>query len=386
MRKLLTLVTCLSMVIVLCSNTERHQINSNKNNHKISNHTHFIQRNDYPVVNKAIIGAIGDILIHNEVYEDAALPNGSYNFNKMFNEVRKTMQEPDILIANEETMIGGKSNGLSTYPRFNSPFEVGDALKNAGVDFVTLANNHSLDRGEKIIDSAISHWDKLNMPYTGAFKSKADHDHIRVITKNDIRFSFLAYTFGTNGIPIPKGKDYLVNLIDLPKIRNEVEKAKTMSDVVIVAMHWGIEKERYPNNSQIQLAKQLADMGVDIIIGNHPHVLQPPEWVKGNSGNKTFVIYSLGNFLSAQDELYELIGGMASIEVVKTRQNNNVQIELRNPTFMPTYNYYSNDRNFKIKPLANISEKYLKDGAKQYEQIKSHMRKYIKELNINKSN
>lgn len=367
-----------------CMNKENQISKQKENNSKqsVDQQTQNTLRIADPVVTKVTIGAVGDILVHNEVYEDAEMENGTYNFSKMFDEVRKTMEDKDILVANQETMIGGKENGLSTYPSFNSPFEVGDALKSAGVDFVTLANNHSLDRGEKIIQSALLHWDQINMPYTGAFKSQADHDNIRILTKNDIRFAFLAYTFGTNGIPIPKGKDYLVNLIDLKKIKQEVEKAKKVSDVIIVAMHWGNEYERFPNKTQNVLAGQLANMGVQIIIGHHPHVLQPPAWVKGKAGNKTFVMYSLGNFLSAQDELYELVGGIASIEVVKTTYNNQKMIELRKPSFMPTYNYYFNNKNFKIIPMENLNDDYLIDSETKYEEIKKHMKTYIKDLNI----
>lgn len=333
-----------------------------------------------PIVSKATIGAIGDILIHNEVYEDAKQADGSYNFHKMFKEVSATMQKPDILVANQETMIGGKKLGLSTYPAFNSPYEVGDALKSAGVDIVTLANNHSLDRGEVAIKSAISHWDQIHMPYTGVYKSKADHEKIRTLTKNDIRFAFLSYTYGTNGIPVPKGKDYLVNLIDKKKIHQDVQRAKAVSDVVVVSMHWGNEYERLPNQFQKDLAKELADMGVQIVIGNHTHVLQPPAWVTGKTGNKAFVLYSLGNFLSAQDELYELIGGIASIEVVKTKYKDVEKIELSNPGFTPTYNYYYKNQNFKILPLQNISESHLVYGEGRYKKIKAHMRTYIKDL------
>lgn len=255
MKKIIVVLTCFFALLCGCTknNQEEHKVKENKRKtEQVKEQKEPIKKLNQ-VVTKVTVGAVGDLLIHNEVYEDARLPNGVYNFNKMFDEVRKTMEKPDILVANQETMIGGKQFGLSTYPAFNSPYEVGDALKGAGVDFVTLANNHSLDRGEKIIRSAILHWDAIHMPYTGAFKSQADHDQIRVINKNNIRFSFLAYTFGTNGIPVPKGKDYLVNLIDLAKIRSDVEKAKKVSDVVVVAMHWGIEYERMPNNTQKNL-------------------------------------------------------------------------------------------------------------------------------------
>lgn len=354
----------------------------NKTTHKEHKKKPISKPNPAPIVTKATIGAIGDILIHNEVYEDAEETNGSYNFHKMFQEVNATMQKPDILVANQETMIGGKKLGLSTYPSFNSPYEVGDALKTAGVDIVSLANNHALDRGETVIKSALTHWDQIHMPYTGVYKSQADHDKIRTLTKNDIRFSFLSYTFGTNGISVPKGKDYLVNLIDIKKINQDVKRAKALSDVVVVSMHWGNEYERFPNNEQIILAKKLADMGVQIIIGNHPHVLQPPAWVTGKKGNKTFVLYSLGNFLSAQDEVYELIGGVASIEVVKTKLEDVEKIELSNPSFIPTYNYYHNNQDFRILPLQNINEAYLTYGNSRYREIKSHMRTYIKDLHF----
>ncbi|PEJ56285.1 capsular biosynthesis protein [Bacillus sp. AFS002410] len=374
-------ITCIFAILTACSkNNQENNVKENKSKtEQVKRPNETVEKKD-EVVSKVTVGAVGDILIHNEVYEDAMLPNGVYNFNKMFDEVRKTMEQPDILVANQETMIGGKQFGLSTYPAFNSPYEVGDALKGAGVDFVTLANNHSLDRGEKIIQSALSHWNAIHMPYTGAFKSKADHDQIRVLAKNNIRFSFLAYTFGTNGIPVPKGKDYLVNLIDLTKINRDIERAKKISDVVVVAMHWGTEYERMPNNTQKEMAKKLADMGVQIIIGNHPHVLQPPAWITGKTGNKSIVFYSLGNYLSAQDEIYELIGGLATVDVVKTQKNKDVKIELTNPSFFPTYNYYRDNRNFKIMSLENINEVNLKNGKLRYEEIMKHMRTYIKDL------
>lgn len=381
-KMIVVLVICIFAILSGCTknNQEENKVKENKPKTEQGKKQKVPDEKIDQVVSKVTVGAVGDLLIHNEVYEDAMLPNGAYNFNKMFDEVRKTMEKPDILVANQETMIGGKQFGLSTYPAFNSPYEVGDALKGAGVDFVTLANNHSLDRGEKIIRSALSHWDAIHMPYTGAFKSQADQNKIRVLNKNDIRFSFLAYTFGTNGIPVPRGEGYLVNLIDPAKIRHDVERAKQISDVVVVAMHWGNEYERVPNDTQKNLAKQLADIGVQIIIGNHPHVLQPPAWINGKTGNKSIVFYSLGNYLSAQDEIYELIGGLATIDVIKTKTNQNVKIELANPSFFPTYNYYRDNRNFKIMSLENIEDINLKNGQLRYNEIMKHMRTYIKDL------
>ncbi len=338
------------------------------------------------VVTKVTLGAIGDILIHDRVYIDAEQRDGTYNFKKMFAEIQRMLQVPDILVANQETMIGGKELRLSTYPSFNSPHEVGDALKDAGVDLVTIANNHSLDRGEKVIQSALTYWDTLGIPYTGAFKSQIDHDRIRTITKNEITFSFLSYTYGTNGIPVPIGKSYLVNMMNETQIRNDVEQAKPISDVVVVAVHWGKEYERFPNKTQIGLAQKLADLGVHIVIGNHPHVLQPPAWVKGKSGNDTLVLYSLGNFLSAQSELHTRIGGMASIDIVKTNMVDKSTIKLSKPSFHPTYSYDHNWQQFKIISMDRLTNEQLNKASSHYEKTKKHMSTTIRDLYIVSSN
>ena len=182
-----------------------------------------------PVVTSAKLVAIGDILLHQPVYNDAATPQGGYDFSSMFTKVKPFLEEADIAIANQETMIGGADLGLSSYPLFNSPYEIGDALKEAGIDIVTIANNHTLDKGEKAIVNAINHWDSIGMAYTGAFKSEEDREDIRTVIKNGICFSFLSYSYGTNGLPIPEDKRYLINLIDLSLIKHDVEKAKAHS-------------------------------------------------------------------------------------------------------------------------------------------------------------
>ena len=205
------------------------------------------------------------------------------------------------------TLIGVEI-GLSSYPSFNSPKEVGAALKESGVDIVTLANNHTLDRGEKAIQSAIAHWNELDMPYTGSYLSADDQMNIRTIEKNGIIFSFLAYTYGTNGISVPEDKQYLVNLIEEEMIKQEISKAKEISDIVVVSLHFGNEYQRLPSDEQKEVAHKTANAGADIIIGHHPHVLQPMEWITKEDGKRTFVAYSLGNFLSGQLEDYRDLG------------------------------------------------------------------------------
>jgi poly-gamma-glutamate capsule biosynthesis protein CapA/YwtB (metallophosphatase superfamily) len=333
-----------------------------------------------PIITQVTLGAVGDILVHNRVYEDAKLPNGGYSFNKMFTQVKDMLHKPEIVIANQESITGGTEMGLSSYPMFNSPHEIGDALLNAGVNFITMANNHTMDKKEKGILSAIAYWDKIGMPHTGAFKSQEDRNRIRTVTKNEITFAFLAYTYGTNGIPVPEDKPYLVNISQEDLMRQDIKRAKGLGDVVVVSMHWGIEYQTMPNAEQLRLANLLAEMGADIIVGTHPHVLQPFAWIQRMDGHKTFVMYSLGNFLSAQDELLQLIGGMGEVTVVKTKNGDNSSIELIHPAFIPTYMYYKKYHDFQMIPMAHLDDQHLANAKQELDKIKIHLRKFIPDL------
>lgn len=316
------------------------------------------------------LAAVGDILIHDRVYNKAKTPSG-YDFNRNFQPVKPYLTEPDITIANQETMIGGKQHGLSSYPSFNSPHEVGDALKANGVDLVTLANNHTLDRGEKVILSALNYWNQIDVMYTGAFLNEKDSQNIRLIKKNDITVSFLSYTYGTNGIPVPTGKDHLVNLIEVERIKRDILQAKKLSDVNVVSLHFGNEYERMPNDFQKEMVKVVTEAGGDIIIGHHPHVLQPVKWETASDGSKTFVAYSLGNFLSGQRREFKDIGGIVQLSVTKRQKGSQISIELTEPKFLPTYV----DQPFVIHPM-----KDLPAMKKSYGEIKSHMKQWVPEL------
>lgn len=335
---------------------------------------------DKPIVKSAKLVAVGDILLHQPVYKDAATPEGTYDFSSMFTQVKPFLESADIAVANQETMIGGKELGLSSYPLFNSPFEIGDALKDAGIDIVTLANNHTMDKGEQAIQNALSYWNQIQMPYTGAFQSFEDREEIRLLTKNDITFSFLAYSYGTNGMPVPEDKPYLINLIDLPLIQQDVRKAKELSDVVVVSMHWGNEYESLPSTSQLELAHELSTMGVDIIIGHHPHVLQPMDWIERSDGSKTFVMYSLGNFLSGQIGLDRRIGGIGGIEVTKTIFQGKSTITLNEPNFISTYTHHTNNLDFEIIPMDVLTDAHLINHKQYTESTQHHMATFIDEL------
>ncbi|WP_106494821.1 CapA family protein [Lentibacillus sp. Marseille-P4043] len=332
-------------------------------------------------VKQITLSAIGDILIHDRVYNDAVVGDG-YDFLPMLDKVRPFLNDTTITVANQETMIGGEEIGLSSYPAFNSPIEVGDALKEVGVDVVSIANNHTLDRGEEAIQQAIRNWETIDMMYTGAYKDKKDSKDIRVYqTDEGISVAFLAYTYGTNGIPVPNGKDYLVNLIDKEEMASAINKAKKQADVTVLSLHFGNEYERLPNDKQKDLAQFAADNGVDIVIGHHPHVLQPLKWVEGKKGNKTLVAYSLGNFLSGQDERYNRIGGILQLTIKQiTSVDGEKNTEVTDPKFMPTFVKFHNETDYRVVPMYQLTNEELKDAKKQYQEIREHMSQWMPRL------
>ena len=320
----------------------------------------------------ATLSAVGDILIHERVYKDALTEEG-YDFNPMLETVKPFMEQADITVANSESIIGGSEIGLSTYPAFNSPYEVGDALKQAGVDVVTLANNHTLDRGVPAIENAVRYWDQIGMVHAGSYLSADDRSEIALMTRNDITFSFLSYTYGTNGIETPTGRDYLVNRIDPAVIQQDLKRAREKSDVVVLNLHFGVEYQKMPNAEQIELAQFAAENGADIILGHHPHVLQPPEWIDTADGRKVFVVYSLGNFLSGQDELDRQIGAILHLDIEKKVTADSTAITIQNPAFTPTFVRSSNEKGYHVDLLKNI-DPTLNTA------IKNHLSTWINDL------
>ncbi|MGN8844661.1 CapA family protein [Niallia sp. HCP3S3_B10] len=321
---------------------------------------------------KITIAAIGDILIHDRVYNDAR-EEDYYNFDKMLANLSSELKKPDLLLANQETIVAGEAIGLSGYPTFNSPHEIADTIKKTGVDIVTTANNHALDRGVEAQKLSINYLNQIGLPHVGTYLNKGDQDKIVVLEKNDVKVAYLAYTYGLNGIPVPKGSEYIVNVIDKEKMSNEIQRAKKVADVIVMAVHWGNEYERFPSNEQKELAQFFIDEGVHIIFGSHPHVLQPIEWLEGKNGQKGLVVYSLGNFLSGQDEEYRDIGGMVTITVNKLQRGNSATITLDQPSFYPTFVASKNESNYIMHPLVTSEEAVDKYGASIYKKIMDHM-------------
>ncbi|SET38113.1 poly-gamma-glutamate synthesis protein (capsule biosynthesis protein) [Salinibacillus kushneri] len=328
------------------------------------------------------LGAVGDILVHNTVYEDARTSNG-FDFMPMFHSIKNSMKKPDIMFANQETMIGGQELGLSSYPQFNSPYSVGDALKDAGVDVVSMANNHTLDAGEQGILNATSHFNQLNISYVGANRSQEDQQRDRILHAKGISVGFLAYTYGTNGLQRPADKPYLVQYIDDDTLIDDIKELKTKVDFVVVSLHFGQQYQRLANDVQKIVVDKASEAGADVILGHHPHVLQPAEWITKENGERTFVIYSLGNFLSGQSELYQRIGGILHIKLEKSiDQNNETQYGLSGAKIMPTYMYRPNYKNYKIIPLKKADEYGLHEAKELYQEIQEHMKTYTDKIEV----
>ena len=343
-----------------------------------------------PMIYTANMIMVGDALIHSSVYEDAhriANYNG-YNFKPQISLIKEKVKDYDIAYYNQETILGGTSLGLSNYPRFNSPFEVGDAMIDAGFNLVSLATNHTADKGERGIINSREYWNKQNnVQAVGSYTSNKEKEEIeaRILEVNHIKYAMLNYTYGTNGMPI--SHSYLVNVwptntekINNPDndtkyqayketVKNDLNKLRDKVDVLMVAMHWGVEYTHTPTLYERDMAKFLADNGVDIIIGSHPHVIQPVEYI-----DDTLVIYSLGNFISSQyqnqDSCYNyrcMVGLMTSLTITKEETSNKIDIKVDNINNELIYTYYSNWRNYKVIPFSNQEIKnYLPNYEKVY--------------------
>lgn len=275
---------------------------------------------------KISIAMIGDILLHTQLlyYPD---------YSPSFAAVEDTLKSYDFLLANQESLPVGKEFGLSGYPKFASPDYIVRDLKEAGVDLLSVANNHTLDRGEEGVLAALKNIKSYGLPYVGAYKSAKDREKMRIIDVKGIKVGTLSYTYGTNDNETPAGKDYLVNRINLETIQKDIKKMRPISDVIIVNMHWGIEYQSTPNKKQKQMAKVISEAGADIIFGHHPHVLQPYEKITAKNGHETHVFYSLGNFFAAQQDPATYVSGIASLSVVKNAEG---AIRVVSPRFSPT--------------------------------------------------
>jgi poly-gamma-glutamate synthesis protein (capsule biosynthesis protein) len=293
--------------------------------------------------------AAGDNLFHSVMLRPDSKTQ-TYDFADYYSEIKPLIEPADIAFINQETLLGGEAYGFSGYPRFNTPQELGEALRATGFDVVNHATNHIMDKGEEAVFATMDYWDTVSgIRYLGIHRSQEDRDTKKVIIeKNGIKTGFLAYTYGTNGLAVPRDKPYLVSLINESVMEEEIKSLRPLCDFLIVSMHWGVEYQHSVSVEQKRLSRFLADNQVDLIIGHHPHVLEPYEFLDRPGGQKTLCFYSLGNFISGQSTEPTQLGGIAFVRI--KREDEDTVIE--EAGIIPVVNHYEKDYTvFKVYPL-----------------------------------
>lgn len=329
-KKVFIVALTIFIILLLGSNI----ISSNKKGLKSTSDNSSITQGEpekLPDINISM-AVIGDIMCHGPNYQDAYNSSTKeYDFSTFFPQIKNYISQADVAIGNLETTFAGGTRAYSGYPTFNSPVALAEELKEIGVDILTTSNNHSLDTGYNGLVNTIEELDKLGFKHTGTFKSEEEKNEILIHDVNGIKIAFLSYTYGTNGIPVPKGKDYCVNLIDKKLIKSHLDKAKELNpDLICVSMHWGVEYTLKPNTEQKDLANFLFENGADVILGSHPHVLEPMEkreiTLEDGTTKDGFIIYSLGNFMSAQKDKYTKDSIILNLKITKNQETGKTSV------------------------------------------------------------
>ena len=325
MKKIFCALLFLFLIVLVISNISHAPKNLQTSNHPSSESSVQQEEQKDTTISMAVVG---DIMCHSPNYKDAYnASTKKYDFSTFFPQIKSYISNADIAVGNLETTFAGGNKAYSGYPTFNSPPQLAKDVQDLGIDVLTTSNNHSMDSGYNGVINTIDTLDDLGISHTGTFKSEEDKNKILIKDVNGVKIAFLSYTYGTNGIAIPKGKEYCINLIDKDLIKKQLESAKAQNpDVICVSMHWGIEYKLQPNTEQTDLADYLFENGADIILGSHPHVLEPMEkrTVTLSDGTKKdgFVIYSLGNFISAQKDKYTKDSIILNLKITKHSQGN----------------------------------------------------------------
>ena len=310
------------------------------------------------------MSVIGDIMCHNSQYIDA-FSGSTYDFSYVFSDIKHYIDNADIAIGNLETTFAGAARGYSNYPTFNTPEQLAQNLKDFGIDVVSTANNHCMDTGYKGLVSTLDYLDSAGISHTGTSRTQEEQNTVLIKDINGFKIAFLSFTYGTNGIPVSSERAYSVNLISDELILNQLQLAKAQNpDLICVSMHWGIEYQNTQNKEQERLADLLFQNGTDIILGSHPHVLQPMEkrtiTLEDGSTKDGFVIYSLGNFMSGQTKERTRNSIILNIELTKNGETD--KISIGNISYVPIYMY---------KNTSKTTQKYLvldiENAIKQYD-------------------
>lgn len=298
-----------------------------------------------PKETRVHIAAAGDNIPHESVIETGASDASAgqnYDFSKIYEGVRPLISEADIAFVNQESPVGGEALGISGYPDFNAPHEIVEALIDTGFDVFNIANNHMLDKGETGYINTVQYFNTLPVTMIGGY-TKQDYDAIRMVEHSGMRIAFLAYTTLVNGShanDLSDSSGYLIPYADPEVITRQVRLAKEKADAVIVSFHWGTEEESGITEEQQTYASLCADLGVDVVLGHHPHVAGQTAYLTGQNGNRTLVAYSLGNFCSTQLYSQNLVGEILTFDLVKDAKGT---ISVENALVHPVISHYKTD-------------------------------------------
>ena len=349
-----------------------------------------------PEITTASVIAVGDNLYHSKLYESGEYDSGVWNYDHIYTHVLDQIQAADVAMIDQETVFAPSHDAVSSYPSFATPQEVGDAIIKAGFNVVESATNHADDYGYDYLKSTLDFWSTNypDIPVLGIHATQEDADTVKTKEVNGIKIAFLDYTYGTNNSGLGDGYDYMLDIFDKDKITAMIQKAKQQADCIIFVAHWGTEDETMPNEYEKQWAAYLMEQGVNVIIGGHPHVLQPYGRISDGKGNETVVFYSLGNFVSTQQKLEELLGGMAKFTIQKTVENGKTSIQILTPTVEPLVMHYNSDAGeFGPYMLSDYTEelasqngvqKYIGDGVFTLDNLKKKFNE-IMSMNVTPS-
>lgn len=298
-----------------------------------------------PQISTASVIAVGDNLYHTSLLESGQYDTGEWNYDHIYEHVLDEIQAADLAFIDQETVLTNDHSAISSYPSFATPTEVGDAIIKAGFDVIESATNHFDDYGYDYMAQTFEFWrtNYPDIPVLGIHETQEDADTIKVKEVNGISIAMLDYTYGTNNSGAGEGREYIISIFDKEKVASDIQKAKAVSDCIIFVAHWGKEDESMPTEYEKEWAAFLLEQGVDVVIGGHPHVLQPYGRMYDDSGNEMVIFYSLGNFVSTQQQLSELLGGMAGFTIQKTTLNGESSIQILSPEVKPLVMHYNHN-------------------------------------------
>ena len=280
---------------------------------------------------------VGDVLLHTPVEESCKQPDGNYDYESLFTHTKDEISAADLALVNQEVIIGGADLGITGYPSFNADFSLCDSLAGAGFDIICHATNHAMDKGRKGLINCAKYW-RENYPqitvlgiHDTADTSTSCGAEPVILDLPDMKIAVLNYTYGTNGIPLPDDMPYAVDLLDEEQVAADIRRAEELADFTIVCPHWGTEYRLTPDASQEKWTKVFAENGADLVLGTHPHVIEPIEWVTDEErDHEMLVYYSLGNFVNwtsgtGEGVANRMVGGMAEVTLTK---NDNGEVEI----------------------------------------------------------